>query len=48
MTWGSDTPQDLVLDREKLAEALKKVSKLGHFVSLVSNMLSFMLLMSLG
>lgn len=25
VTWGSDTPEDLVLDREKLAEALKKV-----------------------
>ncbi|KAL0836834.1 hypothetical protein Bca101_088724 [Brassica carinata] len=24
VTWGSDTPEDLVLDREKLAEALKK------------------------
>lgn len=37
MTWGSDTPEDVVLDREKLDEALKKVSKLGPFLSLVSN-----------
>jgi len=27
-TWGTDVPQDLVLDPKKLAESLKKVSVL--------------------
>lgn len=25
-TWGTDAPDDLILDKKKLAEALKKVS----------------------
>lgn len=27
-TWGTEVPDDLVLDEQKLAEALKKVSPL--------------------
>jgi len=39
-TWGTDVPQDLVLDPKKLAESLKKVSVLyltfGIFLFIIS------------
>ena len=31
-TWGTDVPDDLVLDKKLLAEALKKVSTSSTFI----------------